>query len=393
MKTGDPEDALAQLHEAAERISANLVELEIDSSRQLLEASTLTGESAVRWSAASDELTELWRRKALLEGLLARAEKLRGSRHADELRSLLEGPSIELASTDVPLAERRLLGSAQAEQRCSPDQLLAGMSSSFDEVKTVVARIGGAWETLIPKLDVARAQLQESVRVAGDLGEGEPPELEAASRTLAELSASVTSDPLSVAPSEIDAAIGSLNAIHHELEASAALRREFDARMLAVRELLERLRAALGEWQAAHTEVLRKIVAPTVPAAPDRGRQSGAELGEIERLAEQGAWRDAQRRLEQWTARTNDAVAQAARGLAANRAPIEARNQFRALLGAYQVKAKRLGVLEDPEVAEIFTQAEQELYTAPTDLSLAAQLVQRYQQAISGPQPTPEATP
>ncbi len=77
--------------------------------------------------------------------------------------------------------------------------------------------------------------------------------------------------------------------------------------------------------------------------------------------------------------------------LRANRAPIDARNQLRALLDAYQVKASRLGVVEDPEIGRIFAQAHEALYTAPTDLALVAQLVRRYQQMLSAAEPVPEA--
>ena len=42
---GSSDHELNRLQAASERVAANLVELEIDSGRQLLEASTLTGES------------------------------------------------------------------------------------------------------------------------------------------------------------------------------------------------------------------------------------------------------------------------------------------------------------------------------------------------------------
>jgi hypothetical protein len=77
----------------------------------------------------------------------------------------------------------------------------------------------------------------------------------------------------------------------------------------------------------------------------------------------------------------------------ANRAPIEARDQFRALLEAYQVKAKRLGLLEDPRLADIFDRAHDALYTAPTDLALAARLVRSYQESLSGSRLNLEAAP
>ena len=40
----------------------------------------------------------------------------------------------------------------------------------------------------------------------------------------------------------------------------------------------------------------------------------------------------------------------------------------------------------------IFAQAERVLYTAPTDLAVAAQLVRSYQQALSDPTPTREVS-
>src|SRR5262249_29851603 len=148
MKPNDLDRELARLQEANERVGANLVELEIDSSRQLLEAAPLTGESAARWSAASAALTDLWEWRGLLERWLARAEELRRSpRRASELEALVDSPSIELARSQVPLAERDLLGSSEVTVRCTADELLARMSRSFDEVKTAVARFGQAWDT------------------------------------------------------------------------------------------------------------------------------------------------------------------------------------------------------------------------------------------------------
>jgi len=79
MKLDDADRELEHLRGASERVAANLVELEIDSSRQLLEARTLTGESAARWSAASAALTNLWEWRGLLERFLEKADELRRS--------------------------------------------------------------------------------------------------------------------------------------------------------------------------------------------------------------------------------------------------------------------------------------------------------------------------
>lgn len=390
MKPDDSLLKLQRLRDAAERVSANLVELEIDSGRQLLEASPLQGKSAASWSRASEALTELWRRHGLLEGLVERAQKRQGSRQADELRSLLEGPSIELSSSEVPLAERDLLGSSRVANRRSPDELLAGMSAAFDEVKTVVARIGEAWEMLIPKLDAARRLLQVTSQLAEEVGESGRGDLKFASQTLDTLSAAITTDPLSIATDDVDSLSRSLQAIRADLESSIALARGFDKRMLEGRELLDRLRVAVQEVQAAHEELRARISVPAAPPAPATPDGLETELAAIVELGQRGAWRESRQALDDWAARTNTLLEAARQALDANRAPIDARNQLRALLDAYQVKAKRLGLLEDPRLAGIFARAQEALHNAPTDLGLAAQLVRSYQQAVSGFQPIPE---
>jgi hypothetical protein len=391
MRLDDLDRELDRLREAGERVGANLVELEIDSSRQLLEARTLTGESAARWSAASTALTELWEWRGVLERFLERAHGLRrSSRRADELHAFISGPSIELGSSQVPLAERDLLGDSVLIVRCTADQLLERMSRAFDGVKTVVAQFGEAWETLTPRLTAVRGVLDQANALATLLGESARTDLAEAGDRVARLTGALTSDPLSVAPSDVDGLADSLDAIRRDLDATAALRSDLDARLADSRTLLTQLRAALDEGRAAHEELLVKIAVPSAPAAPELSENFESDLDEIVALARSGAWRDARRRLDRWTADGRARLDEAQRILLANRAPIEARNQLRSLLEAYQVKAVRLGAVEDPELERVFAEAHQALYTAPTDLALVAQLVRRYQEILSAPRPEPE---
>jgi hypothetical protein len=376
---------LQRLHEAGEKIATNLVDLEVNSERQLVEASSLAGRSAASWTAGNASLTELWRRKGLFEELLEQADDLRDSGRDHELRELLTGRSIELASADVPLAERDLLGRARKEQCCSVDELLESMSRAFDEVKTVVAEISGAWETLIPKLDAARHLLAETTRLAEDLAEPGRRDLASAAQALGRLGGAVTTDPLSVPASEIDGQLSALQAIRADLEGSAELKRGFDGRMHAARELLGELESIVRDGAIAHDELVLKISVPDAPPAPAIPEGLDVELSAIADMGQHGAWREARHAIEAWTANVQRLLSEAKRSLEANRAPIQARNQFRALLDAYQVKAKRLGLLEDPELTEVFDQARAELYSAPTDLGRAAQLVRVYQRALSGP--------
>jgi hypothetical protein len=264
------------------------------------------------------------------------------------------------------------------------------MSRAFDEVKTVLARIGGAWETLIPRLDAARRSLADTTALAQELGESGRADLGSVTRTLAELSAAITADPLSVAPLDVDRLSESLASIRSDLDATAALMRELDPRIAEARALLQQLRTAVLDGRAAHEEVTVKISRPEAPEPLELGDDLDGRLAEIAELARSGNWREARRALEQLTARVSALLADGRGILAANRAPIEARNQFRSLLEAYQVKAQRLGMVEDPRLAEIFSQAREALYNAPTDLALVGQLVRRYQEALSIQQPARE---
>ncbi|MGZ4328948.1 MAG: hypothetical protein ACXVXL_13080 [Solirubrobacteraceae bacterium] len=381
---------LADLHKASERISANLVDVEIDSGRQLLEATRLEGQSAARWAGASQALTELWRWHGLLESLLTQADELRRSRRTDEVASLLRGRSIELASSEVPIERRELLASAEETERCSPDELLASMSAAFDEVKTVLSEIGTAWEQLVPAIDDARRRLHAASALAAELQDDGRADLEAAGQRLAVLGATVTADPLSVDRDEVELLARRIDEIQSGLEADVALKRGFEARILEAREALERLGSLRNELRAARQELQVKISVPSAPPPPPDDDDE-RELSQIAGLAQRGAWSQARAELDALMETIAVHLDEAQRLLRASRVPIEARNQLRALLDAYQVKAKRLGMVEEPEVADAYTRAQVALYNAPTDLNRAAQLVRAYQETVNGSPASSEA--
>ena len=390
MTRAEIDEKLGTLRDSVERIGQNLVDLEVDSSRKLLEATKLSGESASRWASASAKLTELWQWHGLLQAHLERATKLRDAKRFGELEALLATQSIELSTTDVPLEQRSLLGDSQVTDRVSVSQLVRRMSSAFDEVKTVVSRIGGCWDTLIPRLEGARRQLADCGRLAAELGEPDRNDLRAAAQQLEALNAATTSDPLSVAAAEIDRLSRRLTDIHSDLESIAAVKRDFGGRMTEAHALVDRLRAVVAEGREAQEELLVKIAMPTAPAALELSGDLDGQLARISGLGSDGNWREARLELDEWTASTTALVDEAQRILRANRAPIESRNQFRALLDAYQVKAKHLGMIEDPDLIQIFEQAHEALYTAPTDLALVGRLVRRYQQTLNGTAATQE---
>jgi hypothetical protein len=395
MAPPDIDRTLQRLRDASERIGANLLELELDSDRRFLDASSLEGESAARWAAASAAITQLWQWHGLLAALVERAGALRGTRRLPpdqlaELSALLDGRSIELAITEVPLAQRDLLGTSEATVRCTPDELLRQMSHAFDEAKTAIAQITAAVQTSRPRLDAARALLSGSAQLAERLGEHERAGVVAAQTRLVALGDALSKDPLSVSAGEVDALVESVETIRRDLESLSELSSEIAGRLASAHDQLVELSKIVREGEAAHAELVVKVVAPRVPEPLELGRDADAGLARIAELAGAGEWRQAREALDRWTASAGALLERAREIVTANRAPIEARNQLRALLTAYQAKAKALGLIEDPTLEDIFKRAREALYTAPTDLSRAGELVRVYQERLSGNRPTRE---
>jgi hypothetical protein len=391
MRLQEIDSTLQRLRGAAEAIGANLLEVELDPNRGLLDSGTLVGESAIAWRQASTTLTQLWQWHALLEQLLDRAEGLRGTRprlpaeRLEKLHELLEGTSIQLTSEHVPLEQRDLLGGAQAALRCTPDELLRRSSAAFDEAKVVLAAAGNAWDALLPQLHAARVRLQESAELGRALGEGEPPDLKRARERLSELTKKLSNDPLSVSGEEVRELEQSLQAVRSDLEDLDRLRREIATLLVNAHRLLEELRHIAREGSDAYEQALVKIVAPAIHEPLSLDGTVESQLGNVEKIARYGAWREARAVLEQWNARAQSLLEQARRIACENQAPIGTRNELRGLLDACQAKATRLGLIEDLRLSGIFKQAHDSLYTAPTDLAEATELVHRYRHALGEP--------
>jgi hypothetical protein len=279
------------------------------------------------------------------------------------------------------------------DKRCSLDALLSDMSASFDEVRNVIFEIDGAWTTLTPKLDDARRLREEVGLLAAETGEASRPDLAWARDTLETLSARTSADPLSVDAGDIDRLLGQLRSMEHDLQSTIALKRGFESRIRDAQALLEQIEVSAQAGQDAFDETQAKIAASQVPPPPELDNSLGSELGDIIELGRRNAWPDARRALTDWSARADAAIGELRRTLAAIRAPLETRNRYRAMLDAYQVKAKRHGVLEDRPLAETAARAKEALYSAPTDLAVSAELIRSYQQAVNSAGAATEVTP
>jgi hypothetical protein len=382
---------LLRLTAASEAIGANLLELERDPNRKLLESASLTGETATRWAGATRALAAMWDSYTRLTALLEQAHEVRGTRvrispdRVAVLEQLLTGESIELGRVDVPLGERELLADRQRTTRSTPDALLITMAAQFDEVLTVVVAAGNAWDTLVPRLHDARVGLAEVQAAAVELGEGADLELARVAAALDALGDRVAHDPVTAGGAAFDTLEGELAALRASFAAAAELRREMLDRIARARSIVDELHSVVRAADEAHHEALVKIVAPGARAPVPVNDDVSEALDTVVALGDAGRWRAAQSALADWNARAEELLRRAHEAAAANRAPIEERNELRGRLDAYRGMAHAIGMLEEPNAAQRYERARNALYTAPTDLAESARLVRAYQEALSAP--------
>jgi hypothetical protein len=131
--------------------------------------------------------------------------------------------------------------------------------------------------------------------------------------------------------------------------------------------------------------VTAKITGPAVAEPLPRDHGAARDLDRVVSLVDSGDWTAIAAALSRWQERTQSLLERARDVEAGNRAPLERRAELRGLLDAFHAKAAHLGLLEEPELAARYGEARAVLFTAPTDLELAARLVRRYQEGLRDP--------
>jgi hypothetical protein len=366
---------LRSLTDDVEESAERLLALELDQTRQLLEKSTLAGAAAAAWASTSSALMQAWEAQAALEDHLHRVRELRGNRSRvgrDRLREVEE------------LVDGRVLvapGSAGA--RCSAAELLSSSAAAVEEARRFVASVAQIWDAVVPRLTTANATLRACTELFDELGATQGGDVAATRSELARLTATVAEDPLAATPESVDALEAAVAAIRARVEGLRNFRADSETRLAGAADLLAAARRADTDARAAHAAALEKIARPDVPVPVPLPADLAAELDDAVRLARSGAWQEAEAAVERWHARATGVHDAARQVEAANLAPIALRDELRRRLDAYRSKASSLRLLEDPELAAVHARAQCVLYTAPTDLREAADLVRRYQVGLS----------
>ena len=199
----------------------------------------------------------------------------------------------------------------------------------------------------------------------------------------------LVTDPLSVTSAAVDELEAELRHLGDELFIDSDRRDAVHQRVDHGTRLVSRLRDTEAAAADKVALVSLKIAGPLAvpPAVADRFEN---DLQSIRELLTSGAWADADRGITRWSDRIAAAMNAATQATATADARLDDRAQLRGRLDAYLAKAHASELAEDPEVIRLYNDAHRVLYTAPTDLDVAAELVSAYQAAISTVRSVPQ---
>lgn len=380
MTLGRPQavDAVAKASAERDTIQANLLELDGSFGKRLLTGAQLTGTTRQRWDKAAATLAGLWDMYASYSAVVDRAAaaaagKL-GQHELAEITTLLTSPSVEVTRAPAPLARRDLADTGR--DQLTTATAVARMRGAFAEVTDVVSAAEQAWNAVAGPLDATAADLAH-VDALGD--EVLAAEVTAVRAELDRQRAALNSDPLG-------AQVAAANRVRDRAAAVAAraaeqtqVRAGAVQRIAALRAAADAVRAARADALVAYQRAAAKItVVPSVPALPDWSARLGAldsllAAGRLTRLSSELDL------LERELAAAADQFHQSERAVVSL---LSTRDELRGLLDAYKAKAARLGAAEDPGLARLYDQTRDLLWTAPCDLTAAADAVTGYQQAV-----------
>lgn len=354
----------------------------------------LTGVTQARVTPALEAMSNLFQHFDLLVTTLSQAVERRkqvprflgSEQKIREIEDILTGASIQLAVVQIPLAQRGLLSAATSAKAIAPNDLLAAMTNAFEVARDAVLAVDEAWLRLDATLADAEAEIISLQNLADSLGQDASNELAIARQKIATLRTSLESDPLGVSGDferEIKTPIARVKATLNQLvQQQKQIRDNLETAHQLLKHLVELNRQAAECFAESKEKVVDHSMLKT-PLAWEQIEALSQWLKRLETKFTQGFLTPVRVGLENWTAKVKQYIAAEERAYTANRAPLDTRQELRGRLDALKAKALARGLAEDAMLTELAQNAKQLLYTRPTPLAKAAELVSQYEKCLN----------
>ncbi|MGV0024970.1 hypothetical protein [Phormidesmis priestleyi] len=355
----------------------------------------LTGTTAAQVTPALEAMNDLFQYFDLLLKTIAQATQLRkqysrflGSQQIlQAIEAELTDAWIQLSVERLPPSQRNFLTETGTIATVSPDQLLTVMMTVFQTAKEVVLAVDAAWLELDLELANAETEVRSLQQSANLLGQTTVVELTQAEQAIATIRTQLQQDPLGVRDRFEQSIQPLITKARNALEQSTQQRTQVQEKLAIAHQLLNDLEKIHQRAIAAFAESREKVVDHSALVDPIASEQITALqqwLTRLETKFAQGFVSPILVGLENLTQNLNQAIATEKRAYSANLAPIATRQELRGRLDALKAKALARGLSEDATLINLATQAKQLLYTRPTPLNKAAELVSNYEKRLNG---------
>jgi hypothetical protein len=375
-------------------ISHNLLELQALPIWQMLSSPTLnlTGQTAEQVKQLQTMMGDLFSQFQALSDNLASATTLRQKVHGrhpseDQLRLIVNHfaqPTIQLPLSDDSIAQRSLL--TPVLQSITPADLLVRMNQHFIWVRDTALKIDAAWLSLDNELDQFQAEIDRLSLLATQLGMPIPSNLAHLATAIQALSREVLADPLGCQTNFRDQLQPQLEAVQQTLDRLAQQKQQLGDQFARADRELAQLQQQNQQIQSLYHESQAKVLNPAhLQAAIDPSQIQAMQdwRDRLQTKFNDGAFQPVLVGIDHWLKQSQTLLQQQAAAITANRAPLDRREELRGRLSALQAKAKARGRVEDVQLAAWSTEAESLLYSRPSPLGPAGELLMAYEQHLN----------
>ncbi|MGE5655502.1 MAG: hypothetical protein ACM37W_02590 [Actinomycetota bacterium] len=391
---------LAEWKQKIDLVSQNLLDLQSLPTYQKLTGELgfpkvkLRGMTEARVTPALAAMNDLFQHFDLLLVTVERATELRkqvprflgSEQKCREIEQILTGPSIQLSVVSTPLAQRGLLSAAETTQAIAPKQLLEVMMEAFQVARDAVLAVDEAWLQLEPAIASAQTEITSLQKLADSLGQGTLSELVLTEKKITSLRQLIESDPLSAKADFAREIQPLILRVKTTLSVLVQQRNQIQNDLVTAHQLLNQLIELHRQAEIAFAESQEKVVDHSMLKTPLKPEQIDALsqwLARLEIKFSEGLLNPVRVGLENWTLKARESVATEEKAYAANQAPLDMRMELRGRLEALQAKALGRGLAEDAILSELAEAAKKLLYSRPTPLEQAADLITQYEKRLN----------
>ena len=370
LTTEEIDRELASRAKEVASMSATLVELDSHAGLLHVRRYPPTGVTAQRWTTIEQSLSQLWDDLGRMTSILESAQTLRARRSKPddddraELTRLLRERPLEVSRQLIPLAQRQISGPGEAVECVGLADTAERMHSAYPAVIEFLDAVDGMNSLIAERLGPSQRRLDE----AGMAGPNEMAELLAVSAT----------DPLSLTERDVEKrAIGIADRIERQSRERAdlaALQANWPDALAKTAAELDTLRDVTQHSTQVHAQAEKLVLAGPMPVHTDAEPALRGELRSIT-TPDPAALLSLKRRIDAAlrAARDHEELAQ---GL------LDRRSELKGRLTAYEAKAARLGMGEDPDLLAASRIAAGLLSRRPSDLRAVTRAITDYQQLL-----------